>query len=271
MKKYKIIIALLLLVSMATFAHSYTRDYDVNDPLDHTLNSKWPAEIREVMADVAERLTYLYGFSTGETAVGAKKIPFEVQAGDPGAIANQIQCYAKDATAKAELYCQDEDADVIQITTGGKINAEALSGTALPAIWQDKVYPVGHIYISTVSTNPNTLLGFGTWAAWGAGKVIVGLNGADADFDTSEETGGAKTVDSSHAHSVPVTGWGVTGGALGSATSGRMLAGTGTTESPETLESVKAAGAAQDSDSGGSTTLAIVQPYIVAYLWERTS
>src|SRR3990167_3473909 len=56
------------------------------------------------------------------------------------------------------------------------------------------IYPVGALYISTLSTNPNTLLGFGTWAAFGAGKVLVSLDSADADFDTVEETGGAKTT-----------------------------------------------------------------------------
>jgi microcystin-dependent protein len=36
-------------------------------------------------------------------------------------------------------------------------------------------------------------LGFGTWAAFGAGRVLVGLDAGDVDFDTVEETGGAKT------------------------------------------------------------------------------
>ena len=54
-------------------------------------------------------------------------------------------------------------------------------------------YPVGSIYMNaTVATNPATLLGFGTWAAFGAGKVPVGLNASDSDFDTVEETGGSK-------------------------------------------------------------------------------
>ena len=35
------------------------------------------------------------------------------------------------------------------------------------------VYPIGSIYLSTVSTNPATLFGFGTWKAWGAGRVPV--------------------------------------------------------------------------------------------------
>jgi hypothetical protein len=56
------------------------------------------------------------------------------------------------------------------------------------------LYPVGSVYINAaVSTNPGTLLGFGTWAAFGAGRVLVGLDAGDVDFDTVEETGGAKT------------------------------------------------------------------------------
>ena len=62
----------------------------------------------------------------------------------------------------------------------------------------DTLYPVGSLYISTLSTNPATLLGRGTWAAWGAGKFIVGRDSGDTDFDTSEETGGTKT----HGHTV---------------------------------------------------------------------
>lgn len=60
----------------------------------------------------------------------------------------------------------------------------------------DALYPVGSLYTSTLSTNPGTLLGRGTWSAFGAGRVMVGHNSGDADFDTAEETGGAKTVQS---------------------------------------------------------------------------
>ena len=35
-------------------------------------------------------------------------------------------------------------------------------------------YPVGSIYMSVVSTNPNTLFGFGTWSAIGQGRVLIG-------------------------------------------------------------------------------------------------
>lgn len=56
----------------------------------------------------------------------------------------------------------------------------------------DLIYPVGSIYLSVNSVNPSTLFG-GTWEAWGSGKVPVGVDTSDTDFDTVEETGGAKT------------------------------------------------------------------------------
>lgn len=54
------------------------------------------------------------------------------------------------------------------------------------------VYPVGSIYMSVSNTNPGTLFG-GTWVAWGSGKVPVGVNTSDTDFNTVEKTGGAKS------------------------------------------------------------------------------
>lgn len=66
-----------------------------------------------------------------------------------------------------------------------------------------EAFPVGSVFISVVSTNPGTLLGYGTWAAFGAGKVLIGLDSGDTDFDTVEETGGAKTVASAGTVAAP--------------------------------------------------------------------
>jgi len=56
-----------------------------------------------------------------------------------------------------------------------------------------EAFPVGALFLSLVATDPATLLGYGTWAAFGAGRMLVGLDAGDADFDTVRETGGAKT------------------------------------------------------------------------------
>ncbi len=54
--------------------------------------------------------------------------------------------------------------------------------------------PVGSIYVSVSATNPAATLGYGTWQSFGSGRVLVGVDTGDTDFDTVEETGGAKTV-----------------------------------------------------------------------------
>lgn len=70
-------------------------------------------------------------------------------------------------------------------------------------------FQVGAIFVSTVVTDPATLLGYGTWSAVGTGRVLVGYDAGDADFNTLGGTGGAKTKAIS-AHSgadVAAHGW----------------------------------------------------------------
>jgi len=83
-----------------------------------------------------------------------------------------------------------------------------LATTAFVAAALQTLYPVGSVYINAgVSTNPATLLGFGTWTAFGAGRVPVGLNASDALFDTLEETGGSKdSIVVEHTHTATSAG-----------------------------------------------------------------
>ena len=62
-----------------------------------------------------------------------------------------------------------------------------------------KIYPVKTIYVSTNNTNPATLFGFGTWVAWGSGRVPVGVS-SNSNFNTVEKTGGSST----HSHTISV-------------------------------------------------------------------
>lgn len=80
-------------------------------------------------------------------------------------------------------------------SSGTDVNGENTKSTLL------KAYPVGAIYMSTQNVNPSSLFG-GTWVAWGSGRVPVGVNTSDSNFNTVEKTGGA----SSHTHSNPTTG-----------------------------------------------------------------
>jgi hypothetical protein len=66
----------------------------------------------------------------------------------------------------------------------------------------NQIYPVGTIYMSASSTNPGTLFG-GTWVAWGSGRVPIGVNSSDTDFNSVEKTGGSKTINLSHTHTGP--------------------------------------------------------------------
>lgn len=127
------------------------------------------------------------------------------------------------------------------------------------------IYPVGSIYINaTSSTNPGTLLGFGTWVVFGAGRVLVGIDSGDTDFDTSEETGGSKTHTlttaemPTHSHSPSSGGFSflVQGGAgaFGLSTGASAITTNGTTD-----------------NAGSGNAHNNVQPYIVVYMWKRTA
>ena len=47
--------------------------------------------------------------------------------------------------------------------------------------------------MSVNNVSPQTFLG-GTWQPWGAGKVPVGVDTNDTDFNASNKSGGSKTV-----------------------------------------------------------------------------
>jgi len=149
-------------------------------------------------------------------------------------------------------------------------------------------YPVGSIYTNaTNSTNPGTLLGFGTWTAFGAGRVMVGFDSTDALFDSAEETGGSKdAVVVSHTHTGTVASKTITGsfkaGGPNQAADGTVFSvGADTGQRPgldfnsgsqETINFDATHDHTMSVNStGSSATNANIQPYITVYLWKRTA
>jgi hypothetical protein len=164
----------------------------------------------------------------------------------------------------------------VAVTQSAGNNTTAIATTAFVQAAIALLYPVGSIYTNaTVSTNPATLLGFGTWTAFGAGRVMVGFDAGNALFDTAEETGGsadaitvshthtATSTDSGHLHTQTeynAAGIGNAGG--GGARVSAVTANTGTGFASITTTVASA---------GSSGTDANYQPYITVYIWKRTA
>jgi hypothetical protein len=164
----------------------------------------------------------------------------------------------------------------VAVTQSAGNNTTAIATTAFVQAAIALLYPVGSIYTNaTVSTNPATLLGFGTWTAFGAGRVMVGFDAGNALFDTAEETGGsadaitvshthtATSTDSGHLHTQTeynAAGIGNAGG--GGARVSAVTANTGTGFASITTTIASA---------GSSGTNANYQPYITVYMWKRTA
>jgi len=124
-------------------------------------------------------------------------------------------------------------------------------------------YPVGAVFIAVVSTNPSSLLGFGSWSAFGAGRMLVGFDSSDSDFDAAEETGGAKTHSltiaelASHTHTVNE------GSTSGTAFSASFSSGDDMTTIVDRTQTT--------SSTGSGTAHNNMPPYITVYMWKRTS
>jgi hypothetical protein len=162
------------------------------------------------------------------------------------------------------------------VTQSSGNSSTLLATTAFVQTALQILHPVGSIYINaTNATNPGTLLGFGTWTAFGAGRVMVGFNSANALFDTAEETGGsADAITVSHTHTATVTdpGHSHTVALYGDTISGSLvLRGTGNFSNNISTSSVTTGITVANSTTGSSGTNANYQPYITVYMWKRTA
>lgn len=176
----------------------------------------------------------------------------------------------------------------VPISKGGTgATTSAGAAAALIASIGNLLLPVGSIYTnSSNATNPASLLGFGTWAAFGQGRVMVGAGAGGGSTYTAGGTGGNKDSTglpyhshganfygnalAAHAHTFVAD----TGGApgrpnglyTGSETFGQVATGTTSSVSGGTPSGTVAVDAAATS-----VTDTNLQPYIVVYMWQRTA
>ena len=153
-------------------------------------------------------------------------------------------------STKINLDVDDSNDLVLNLTGGDK-------GLRLHML--ETIYPVGSIYINAgVATNPGTLLGFGTWSAFGTGRTIVGVDSSDTDFDAVRETGGAKThqltISELPAHTHNVT--------MSTSDSDNDFLSEGNNSGLSSFTT---------SSTGGDQAHNNLQPYITAYMWRRTA
>ena len=158
--------------------------------------------------------------------------------------------------------------------------------TSIDYILNNKIWPIGSVFLSVVATSPATLLGFGIWSQIGGGKVLVGQTDGDADFNVAEETGGSKTTSIAHTHTGPShthTGPSHTHTGTTAKANAEVSADTGgskRTDINHTHTITTNAGGTGNTGAGGTgasgamstnATPSVVQPYLVTYMWKRTA
>ena len=184
---------------------------------------------------------------------------------------------------KADLVSPTFTGTPLAPTAATATNTTQLATTAFVQAVVQLLHPVGSIYSAIVSTNPATLFGFGTWTAFGAGRMLISLDSGNPLFDTAEETGGAANATlPSHTHTFTGTALATHTHQIGSRDStandgggtGQEFVndfGTGS-GAPATTSSVSGGTpAGTNSTEGASATNANYPPFIAVYMWKRTA
>jgi microcystin-dependent protein len=215
------------------------------------------------------------------------------------------------ATAKIALVCNGTDiVTATNYMTGATFPSPTLTGVpvaptasvgtsttqiATTAFVQAAIvaaYPVGSIYMSTVATNPGTLFGFGTWVAYGQGRMPISADGTY----TAGSTGGSATTTlsttnlPSHTHSFSATSGSpntslnhrhYVGSRDSTADNGgnyaqEFVSDAGSGYGPNTYTNYQDLSHTHDisgttGSAGSGTAVTTISPYIAVYMWNRTA
>lgn len=120
-----------------------------------------------------------------------------------------------------------------------------------PQSFFNLIYPIGSIYMSVNPTNPSELFPRTAWMEWGKGRVPVGVDTSQTEFDKAEKTGGSKLSTELNSGSIQF-------GLQNSYQSGY---------NDRTIVKSKKV----DGDNERSAGISLLQPYITCYMWVRTA
>jgi hypothetical protein len=193
-------------------------------------------------------------------------------------IDNEFNAISGAISSKADIASPTFTGTPAAPTAAAGTSTTQLATTSFVTTALSAIYPIGSVYINaTSSSNPNTLLGFGTWTAFGAGRVMVGLDSSDALFDTAEETGGSKdAITVSHTHTATVTDPGhahtvARKNSTSTENEAFVTRGGGDVVTDYTTNSAVTGISVTNASTGSSGTNANVQPFIVVRMWKRTA
>lgn len=189
---------------------------------------------------------------------------------------------ANNLDSSGRLDATDGLVNAVPVANGG---TGASSVSAAVSNLSASIYPVGSIYINAaVSTNPGTLLGFGTWVSFGTGRVLIGVDSSDSAFDVLGETGGSKNATLvSHSHTFSATTDGQSadhthnitydnrGDAFGGSPSMSITPGSSSRSTTGTSNDHTHDFSGSTDTQGSSATNANLPPYVTVYMWKRTA
>jgi microcystin-dependent protein len=152
-------------------------------------------------------------------------------------------------------------------TNTTQVATTAFVTTAIAAI--PSSFPIGSIF-TTVTAYANSaavvaVIGGTTWVSFAAGKMIMGVDTGDTDFDTVEETGGAKTHTlttaemPAHTHSMNGRAYNISIHDIVGTVLEPYNTSHGSAQTPTT------------NSTGGGNAHSIMNPYITVYMWKRTA
>ena len=238
----------------------------------------------------------------GTSTVGSATKPVYINNGVASAVSVDLSTLAPKAspglTGTPTAPTAAVDTNNTQIATCGFVrNAIAKYAPMLDTM--KKIYPVGSIYMSTVSTNPATLFGFGTWEAMPAGRVLLAQG--KSDWGTTYEAGSSGgeathqlTVGElpSHGHTASTDTININGGfrldgtEIGGTTSASGVFSIGSSFTPSKGHGNSGGGSNAGRNINFNSThshkITInnvgegqshnnIQPYLTVYMWKRVS